>query len=388
MRFDHKGRHHQKKLLSLFDIISLFLVDVYGGCRFAQQQYSSCSGSWAGDECSVVLERCEPGEAITFGRDGMNRPMVYMVTIDTKENKAVREKTLARFQSVIEENGVGPLEIVPVIAAKQENSKELRRVASWVRHRFSVIIPTNILHSSDMDVVKYMIGRQSMVQSDELQAEPQYIPRVGEIYVRAAFRKALMKALDSPDEYFVIVEDDVVPSNNFMNELSAVMENGCGRYMSRYTGVLMLGSSDWGDESHWSVIDEAVEKDQSMCHDAHSRSYGAFAVLYNRNAAKMILREMDRWPNIPYDHIFYRLAMRGAFVSVAYPNLVVVDHWNKSSNVNQAKWQKEEGEGMEDPNKEMNLRIERHRWDMGRYKWSATTTASARRWRRWLMGVK
>jgi len=317
-----------------------------------------------------MLERCEPGQAIIFGRNGVAWPTVYMITMDGEESQRTRDKTLARFQSVEEKGGMGTLNKLLVMASKEDSIAELGRVASWIRHQFSVIIPSGILYGSDIDVVAFMISRQARVESDDLHAQPQYIPQWGEIVIRAAFRKALTQALDSGAEYFAIMEDDVVPSENFIAEFSTLMEKGCGRYMSRYTGVLLLGSSNWAYDGHWSLVDQAMEKDHYMCHDAHRYTIGAFAALYNRNAARLILHEMDRWPNVPYDHIFYRLALRGAFLSVAYPNLVIMDHWNKTSRVNQTQW---EGSTLKHQQKEMVLRLGKSRWDSHRYKWSTTS---------------
>jgi len=284
-----------------------------------------------------------------------------MVTTETDKGKQSRDVSFARFDAVDPEKS---MERVMVIATQEDNEAELAKLASWTRQTYSDSLPDDVLQGTDLEVILHMNHMQATRKHYAVSTN--YVLRPGEAYVKAAMIKALELGLASNEEYFMVVEDDVVPSVNFKQKLSTLMKEGCGRYLGSYGGVVLLGSSDWG-EDYWHGIDAAMMNEYNMCHDAHNFTMGAFAVLYNRDGASLVLEEATRRPNMPIDHSFIKVAIRGGFVSVAMPNLIIVDHFNKTSATFADRFKLV---GVTSPDEEMWRRVGRNRWDVDMYQWA------------------
>jgi len=252
-------------------------------------------------------------------------------------------------RDVLERAGMN--EVVRVITKGRSTVAEIKLVSDWVRKTFGAM-GMGFDGGDDDAVLDKMYDWQ---KGHVITSSPDYVPGKGEIAYRAAAKTALLQALHSGYEYFIVGDDDMVPSKTFMKEWRELMNEGCGQYMSGYGGVLMLGASEWNNR--WKDIDAVVYQG---CYDIHDRALGSFAVLYNRHGAMMVLEELDKRPNIPFDHAFYQVALQGGFTAVAMPNLFVADHRHKTSSVNKKRRIK---------GNEMETRIKSCRWDVSRYDW-------------------
>jgi hypothetical protein len=306
---------------------------------FAQRQVSSCSGAWNGDSCSFDMQRCAPGTAL---RHTMHFP-AYILSMDSTE----REELFVRTAGLLRRAGFK--KIVRVLTLDARVDAEVKLVADWARKRFHMPNDTD-----DRALLATARASQALTLSS---ADPDYVPTIGEISVRAAHKATLSKAVERGAPMFMIGEDDIVPIRSMQYRLKTMLQDGCGKYLSKYAGLLLLGSSEWNQR--W----EHIDKNRfGGCYDVHDRTFGAFAVLYNRNGAIMVLEQLASRPNMPFDHAFYLAALQGTFVAAALPNLMIIDHRSKVSTVNA-------GRAMNGRD-EMELRAERNRWELSDYLFS------------------
>jgi hypothetical protein len=305
--------------------------------KFAQRQVTSCNGNWNGDECSFVPGRCRPGPRLSITSQQLT---VYVLSIDTPVRKAIYDAARSRLMMA------GFSKIVRVLTSPEKVVEETKLLVAWVRTKLWIGF-------NDPDDAVLAKARQ-MQPPRMSSADPAYIPTPGEVGLRAAYKHALRRGIESGEEYFIIADDDLVPSKTLQQQMHETLTSGCGRYMTRYAAVLLLGATEWNER--WILIGE---NSYGGCYDVHDRAFGSFAVLYNRHGAVLTLEALEDRPNIPTDHTFYQATLRGAFAAVASPNLFVVDHRNKTSAV--------------DPNRdvgdlgEMLAMAKRSRWNLSNY---------------------
>lgn len=302
---------------------------------FAQRQVSSCSARWNGDPCSIDLKRCPPGQSIHFTEP---YPM-FILSMEGPEREMLFNKTTTQLLRS------GMRNITRVLTSPALIEAEIKLVADWARDAFRMI---------EIDDRELLLSARNNQPANLSSAQPSYVPTIGEIAVRAAQKNAIMQGITSGAEYFIVGEDDVVPIKSLQHHLRKTMAVGCGRYMDRFAGILLLGASEWNQR--WDEIDPTIYRG---CYDVHDRTFGAFAVMYNKRGADATLKELADRPNAPVDHAFYLAAMQGAFSAVTVPNLFVVDHRSKQSSVNTNRAM--------DGRDEMEYRAERNRWNLSNY---------------------
>lgn len=321
----------------------------------AQMQLSSCTGQWNGDECSFGVPRCALSSTQNDRRLSETQlPTVFVLTTRTENEQGKFERVCSRLRRA------GFSQIVPVIASSKDIVEEMLRVANWTRRMFpeTFTLWPNISTKEFIANVRALVGVRSATSIN-------YLPSQKEIQYSSAHQKAIRMAIlkhrreyraDMFDEFFIVVDNDIVLHKNFQKEYQKLVQEGCGLYLSQYGGLILLGSSEWQDGERWTSM---VDSRFLSCYDAHDLTLGSFAVLYNEAGARMILKERSRTPNIPFDHSLYQLALQGGLVSVAVPNLVVVDHWGGEDSV----------DGIGTNNHEMEDRIRRNKWDIPLYDW-------------------
>lgn len=309
--------------------------------KFAQRQVSSCTVRWNGDGCSFELPRCRHG--LPLQQENVFAAPMFILSMESLERSQRFDATKTQLIKA------GMSNIVRVMTPQENTDSEFRLVADWARKRFG------LAEKDDRRLLKLAKARKKTSSAD-----PDYVPTDGEIAFRAAMKRAIVQALEEGLEYFFVGDDDIVPSKSLRNELVNLMTNGCGRYMTRFAGLLLLGSSEWNQR--WKEIDPVV---YDGCYDLHDRTFGSFAVFYNADGARMVLEQLEDRPNIPGDHAFYLAALQGTFAATAMPNLFIVDHRAKKSAVN-------DGRDMRGRD-EMDVRAEYNRWDVSRYAFAPQT---------------
>lgn len=158
-------------------------------------------------------------------------------------------------------------------------------------------------------------------------------------------------------DHFLVVDNDIVLHKHFPEGYQKLHREGCGLYLSQYGGLVLLGSSEWQkDGERWGSM---TKSEYLSGYDAPDRTLGSFTVLHNEAGAELLLQMRSQMPNAPFDHSLYQVALRKGLVSVALPNLVIVDHRHHESTVN---GERLEGHKVQD-------RIRRNKWNTTLYDW-------------------
>ena len=189
---------------------------------------------------------------------------------------------------------------------------------------------------------------------------------IGEMGLRDTMRKLFEHALKTNIERLLILEDDVLPHNNFGEELLKILENDrCGGHLfsDKEGGTLQLGATIWS-KGAWNVVDNDLAKardalgEEPLCFNSYVSVSGAFAVIFHRNTFQEVVDWLNFGPTQPWDWVFGWLAKKGYITRAAYPFIVIPDITGESDVDNNR------GPLQHD----MMARASIHRWHQGSFK--------------------
>eukprot|EP00042_Codosiga_hollandica_P042477 m.390021 g.390021 ORF g.390021 m.390021 type:complete len:494 (+) comp56338_c0_seq7:2743-4224(+) len=196
---------------------------------------------------------------------------------------------------------------------------------------------------------------------------------LGERGYLASMKKLFEHVLTKPEvDSVMVIDEDAVFDCNFREQLLHVLQQPrCGSIVSKKSsngGVLVLGTSIWIESygSHaplkgWALtnadLKHSLEQfgEPPRCFNAHSKSFGSFAVIYHRDTFVNILQWLKA-PTAPFDHIYPHLANRGHPVRIAYPFVAIQDVAHESSVDNRGEYQSN-----------LLVRAKLHHWQLDRY---------------------
>ncbi|GMI05946.1 hypothetical protein TrLO_g5628 [Triparma laevis f. longispina] len=148
-----------------------------------------------------------------------------------------------------------------------------------------------------------------------------------EISLRATMANMLQHALDTDIKLLLLLDDDVIPKEDFDSRLLEVLRDercGGGLFSETGGGILQLGAMIKSDGA-WELIKEDLELTKKTigtepkCFNSYSQASGALAVIFHRNTFQEALDWLDRGPAQPWDEVFGWLASKGYTTRVAYP---------------------------------------------------------------------
>lgn len=152
-----------------------------------------------------------------------------------------------------------------------------------------------------------------------------------EISLRATMANMLRHALDTDIKLLLLLDDDVIPQEDFDSRLLEVLRDercGGGLFSETGGGILRLGAMIKSDGA-WELIKEDLELTKKTmgtepkCFNSYSQASGAFAVIFHRNTFQEALDWLDRGPAQPWGEVFGWMASKGYTTRVAYPFILL-----------------------------------------------------------------